>query len=377
MTEGIAAIILAAGYSSRMGQFKPLLPLGEQTALEKTVEMFRTANIPDIRVIAGYRAEELAPLLERLGVAWTFNERYREGMFTSVQCAVARLPANTRAFLLQPVDMPLTRQQTLSTLLETGRTSGKGIIHPVFWGKRGHPPLISTRYRRLIMESSGEGGLKALLLPYLEDILELELPDEHIVLDMDTPEDYAYLQHRQAHYATPSPRECEHLLAHEFDVPQPVLEHSRAVANVTAVLVEQLAGRDFRADGELLQAAALLHDCARTQRRHAAAGEAALRRLGFPEVAAIVGQHMDLTDPDGPGLTPAEILYLADKLVAGTRLVNVEERFAAKLARFADQPEVLQAVKRRLDRARGIQHKIENITGRPLAALLADLPRNP
>jgi len=65
MAKRIAAIILAAGFSSRMGEFKPLLPLGEMTIIERAVRLFEQAGTEDIRVVVGYRANDLIPLLQK------------------------------------------------------------------------------------------------------------------------------------------------------------------------------------------------------------------------------------------------------------------------------------------------------------------------
>lgn len=371
MLDGVAAVVLAAGFSTRMGEFKPLLTLGKQTALERTVRLFQRAGVAHLQVVIGHRAEELQPLLERLGVDYLVNEHYQQGMFTSVQSALANLPASIEAFFLQPVDMPLVRDRTLPQLLQARKQSGLGIIHPVFFGKRGHPPLISTGYRQTILESDGEGGLKALLLPYEDDILELEVADEHTVLDMDTPVDYDYLQHRWQHYRLPSPRECRHLLTFEFACQERIIDHGTRVAQVADLMAAAINAADGRLDRELLQAAARLHDCRRSEPDHATVGAAALKQLGFPQVAELIARHMDLDPSPTPQPTETEILYLADKLVAEDRCDTLEERFAPRLRRSADQPEALAAVRRRLETARGIQRKIEDITGQRLEDLLS------
>ena len=87
----IAALVLAAGYSSRMGDFKPLLPLGRSTVAQEVVERFHRAGIEDVRVIAGHRADELGTVVDRLGVRKIFNADYDRGMFTSVQAGVKSL----------------------------------------------------------------------------------------------------------------------------------------------------------------------------------------------------------------------------------------------------------------------------------------------
>lgn len=372
MSDSFAAIILAAGQSKRMGEFKPLLPLGETTALEHGIALFRKAGVRDVRVVTGHEGERLDPLLESLGIPRVHNSRYHEGMFTSIQAALRVLPEGKTAFFLLPVDIPLVRPQTVKTLLRSWHTRSEGIIQPVFNGIYGHPPLISARYRQTILNSSGEGGLKKLLRAFPEDTLEIEMPDERILLDMDTPEDYRTLCRRWNRQGIPSEKECEHLLTREFAVPLRLVLHCRQVARVAIRLTDELGKQDVDMDRELVQAAALLHDCARQEPHHARAGEKALRMLGFPEVAAIVGQHMDLQERETRELTAAELVYLADKLTSGDRRVDLETRFAEKRRRFATQPRTLELIEIRLQAARKIKDKLEEIFGRDLEKVLRD-----
>jgi len=191
---GITALILAAGYSARMGQFKPLLGLGGQTAIERVVASFREAGISDVRVVAGYRRKILVPLLNRLGVEVIINYRYAEGMFSSVQAAVRSLGPSTEAFFLMPADVPLVKAETLRNLAETyGRHPGK-ILVPAYGDRRGHPPLIAARFAGEIMSYGGAGGLNSLFDLHPADILILPVPDGNILLDMDTPGDYEDMQ---------------------------------------------------------------------------------------------------------------------------------------------------------------------------------------
>lgn len=192
----IVAVILAAGCSSRMGAFKPLLPFGKTTLLERAIALFRGAGIADIRVVVGHRADELLPLLESLQVRPLRNERHAEGMFSSVVTAAASLEAECDAFLLLPVDLPLLRRQTVELLLRAWQSGAGGILYPACHGRRGHPPLLATSYRDAILAWPGAGGLKALLRKYPADAASIETGDEGILLDMDTPEDYQRLRPR-------------------------------------------------------------------------------------------------------------------------------------------------------------------------------------
>jgi len=88
----IAALVLAAGYSSRMGDFKPLLPLGETSVLASTIKTFSVPGISQILAVVGHRAEDLRPMLKDLKVQVIYNPGYAKGMFSSVQAGVNSLP---------------------------------------------------------------------------------------------------------------------------------------------------------------------------------------------------------------------------------------------------------------------------------------------
>ena len=110
--EKVAALILAAGYSSRMGNFKPLLPLSGHSVIEYVVTNFRAAGISDIRVVVGFRAQDMLPVLRGLAVKPVINSRYAEGMFSSVVAGFQALyDDGVEAALLLPVDTPLVKSR--------------------------------------------------------------------------------------------------------------------------------------------------------------------------------------------------------------------------------------------------------------------------
>jgi molybdenum cofactor cytidylyltransferase len=189
----IAALILAAGYSSRLKAWKPLLPLGPSTFIAEAVRRLRAAGVADIRAVTGHRAAELAPVLQELGVRAIFNPDYDQGMFASVRAGVGALERAVAAFFLLPVDMPLVRPQTIMAVMRAYYRSGALIIYPGFQGRRGHPPLISTACVADLPPHCA-GGLRAFLSRYHDVALDLEVRDEAVLLDCDTPEDYRRLQ---------------------------------------------------------------------------------------------------------------------------------------------------------------------------------------
>ena len=94
----VSAIVLAAGFSSRMGEFKPLLPLAGTSPIGRVTVALRQAGVEDVIVVTGYRASELLPELTRYRLRHTMNDSYAAGMYSSVQSGVQALAADTAAF---------------------------------------------------------------------------------------------------------------------------------------------------------------------------------------------------------------------------------------------------------------------------------------
>jgi CTP:molybdopterin cytidylyltransferase MocA len=189
----ICAIILAAGYSSRMKGFKPLMRLGDMTILERGIRLFQTAGIEDIRVVVGYRCDDIIKILKPLGIRWLFNKQYQNGMFSSVVTGIKSLQPDKQAFFILPADIPLVGRQTVLDLLAAHQVGRGKILHPCFRSRRGHPPLISTAYSHELIRWNGPKGLKSFLEKYESHAVNIEVADEGILIDLDTPVDYQKL----------------------------------------------------------------------------------------------------------------------------------------------------------------------------------------
>ena len=185
-----SAIILAAGHSSRMGCFKPLLKISGKTIMEKAVVLFRDAGIQDIRVVVGHESKLLEPLLERLGARAILNPSYDEGMFSSVLSALQSLEEGVEAFLILPVDIPLIHPRTIRHLMDLHQAQPDRILVPCFMHRHGHPVLVPYKYRDSILGWHGEGGLKGALKQLGGMVLSVEVDDPDILIDCDTPGDY-------------------------------------------------------------------------------------------------------------------------------------------------------------------------------------------
>jgi molybdenum cofactor cytidylyltransferase len=353
--RGIAALIPAAGFSSRMGALKPLLPIGKLTAIEAAVIGFHKAGISDVRVVIGSRAEQIVPILDRLAVRKIFNPEYAKGMFSSVRVAISSLEPEIEAFFLLPSDVPLLKPATIQALVRAYRNGNAMVVYPRFEGERGHPPLISMACVTDLPEEC-EGGLRTLLSRYEPQALDIDLIDESILMNCNTPEDYRSLQIYAARAGAPTERECRALWA-RYCVSEKVIAHSREVARIAAMLAVRLNLAGFNMDTDLVVSAAYLHDLARQSPDHARAGAALLDDLGFGRTGRIVASHTDIQP--GDRLDEADLVYLADKCVAGDSPVTLDERFERSLTKYRGKPEILEAVARRSENARAIRDRVE------------------
>ena len=185
-----AALITAAGMSSRMGDFKPMLNLGAISIAQRVVSTFRQAGVDRIVMVTGCNAQELERHLAGNGITFLRNGDYEHTqMFDSVRIGLEYLRGKCGAVLFTPVDIPLFTVSTVKTLI----SSALPLASPVYSGETGHPILISAGLIDGILADSGEGGLRGALMRCGEEMRLLDVPDEGILYDADTPEDYSRL----------------------------------------------------------------------------------------------------------------------------------------------------------------------------------------
>lgn len=184
------AVIVAAGLSSRMGEFKPLLPLGESTLIGTVIAAFRRAGADPIVLVTGHRAEELEAHVAGTGVHCIRNENYRTtDMFASAAIGMAHIRSMCDQFFFTPGDVPLFSGATLHTLLACGAP----LCKPVCGSKDGHPILIRCDLVDAILRSNGDQGLKGALTQCGAAVTAVHVNDDGILYDADTPDAYTQL----------------------------------------------------------------------------------------------------------------------------------------------------------------------------------------
>lgn len=186
MTE-LAGLILAAGLSSRMGVFKPTLPVGGQSMIRRVADMMGRSGASPIVVVTGFRGEELERHLEGLDLRFVRNERYYETqMLDSLLLGLERLPADTRRVLVSPADIPLVAPETVDALLAA---EGE-FVRPLFRDRPGHPVVLSRSILPALKSFRGEGGLRGAVMALGIPVTDVPVEDRGTLLDCDTQEEY-------------------------------------------------------------------------------------------------------------------------------------------------------------------------------------------
>jgi CTP:molybdopterin cytidylyltransferase MocA len=361
--QGLAAIIPAAGLSSRMGRFKPLLPLDGGTVLSRCVELFKACGVERIVVVTGKRADEVAACAMEAGAVAVHNPAFEQGMYTSVLTGVRALGPGADGFFMLPADIPLVRRETVARLMDEFQRLHSAVLYPRFNGERGHPPLIGSEVVPAILAHDGSGGLRAVLDGFEADARDLDVADFGTVHDLDHPEDYE-LALAVAGSGYPLEDECA-ALSRLQGVSEHILGHCRAVADVAQALCLRLNDRlpdrpgAVRLDPGLVLGAALTHDIGKGTKRHEAAGAELLCEYGFPAAAAIVAAHFDLTLADDAPITEKEVVFLADKLVRCHGPVPLEGRYLEKVAMYRHEEGAEEAILGRLGRAKAVMARFD------------------
>ncbi len=351
-----------------MGFFKPLSRLKGVTALQRVIMSLFEAGVEDVLVVTGHRGEDVGRLAASCGAETVHNPLFDRGMFTSVQAGVAAMPEDAGAFFLLPADIPAVRPATLISMANIA--SPDRVVHPAFRGRRGHPPLIGTSLIPLILNHTGEGGLRAVWESRAITNVELPVSDQGVLMDMDTRKDFELILVRLETNSTTPSRDERLALWEMAETPERVRRHCDRVASTCLAIGMALKRRGVEVDLPLLRGAALFHDVCRHREDHVRRGEEFLRTNGFPKMAAVAACHKDL-----PSRAPVEaaILHLSDKLVKDTGIVTLAERKKQMRAAYGTDADAWASIGRRYAAARRTARMVEKKTGCPLSDILDHL----
>lgn len=201
----VAAVILAAGGSTRFGEPKQLLSWHGRPLITHCADTAWIAGLSPVVVVTGAEANRIIPVLEDRDVRVMRNYRWQEGMSSSLSAGLAALPADVDAAIFIPVDQPLITAPFLQSLVAFWQTHGAGIVVPTLDdGQRGTPVLFARRYFPELATLTGDTGGRALFAKHADDLVAMPVSDPDILADVDTPEAYARLQEKSHASATGS-----------------------------------------------------------------------------------------------------------------------------------------------------------------------------
>ena len=378
LTPVISAVIPAAGLSSRMHKYKPLLKLGNLTILEHTIILFKKCNIADIIVVTGHNREKIEPLITKNGAKPVFNKNFKTGMLGSIKTGVKNISSRSSGFFLLPVDIPLIRESSVHSLTERFKQNPEHIIIPEFNKMPGHPPLIPAWLIPEILNLKTDSNLGSLLLSHKDYKKTQIVHDQGILMDADNKRAYEDLKNRYQIIDIPDKKECRSIIHENLKGEKSIKAHVELVAKTAITLAKEIQARPsenetskYTLDINLILAGALLHDIKRKEANHAAVGAQLILSLGFEKVADTVSQHMDLTLPITDYLTEAQIVYFADKLCKGARLeFNYDKRFKK---RIKHTPHARNIILKRYEHTQLIQARIESLVKKPVKSILSGL----
>ena len=195
MGPRIAALLLAAGQSSRMGSNKLLAEIDGRPMVARVAQRLLSSHARPIVAVLGNQADQVDAALGKLPVDRVRNPAFAEGLSSSLKAGLAALPEDIDGVIVCLGDMPLVAGRDLDRLIAAfNPLEGRAIVVPVRRGKRGNPVLWAKRFIPDMAELAGDVGAKQLIGEHAELVCEVEMDSDGILVDIDTPDALAALR---------------------------------------------------------------------------------------------------------------------------------------------------------------------------------------
>ena len=189
----MAGIVLAAGMSARMGKPKQLMNLSGKPLLVRVVETALASELEKVVLVLGHEAEKILAALGSLAhdqrLITVVNERYREGMASSLQAGLLQVKDRFPAVMFLLGDQPMVAADTVNLLLRRFRASDRDICVPVYAGVRGNPICFSNLFYDRIIAIRGDTGAREIINDHPDNVLYVEIENPLCFMDVDSPED--------------------------------------------------------------------------------------------------------------------------------------------------------------------------------------------
>src|SRR6185437_10177168 len=189
----IAALVLAAGRSTRMGAINKLIAeIGGKPLVRIAAEQALASQASPVIVITGHERERIEAALSGLPVHFAHNPDYADGLGTSLKAGIAAAPADADAAIVCLGDMPQVDHQLIDKLIAAfDPERGALVVVPTFGGRRGNPVVWSRRFFNDLMAIQGDIGARHLIGSYAEAVVEIPVAGGAALTDVDTPESFS------------------------------------------------------------------------------------------------------------------------------------------------------------------------------------------
>ena len=188
--EKIHAVILAGGQSKRMGtKNKLLVPINGKPMVALTAETIIASKASSVAAVTGFEHQKIQEAIKNSNIEFIHNKNFQNGISSSVVTAIKSAPEDCSAILIGLGDMPKITASHINKLIDAyNPLEGRAICVPTWKGKRGNPVLWARRFFPEMLQLKGDFGAKELMGKYAELVVEVEMNDNGIIIDIDTPE---------------------------------------------------------------------------------------------------------------------------------------------------------------------------------------------
>lgn len=186
----ISAVLLAAGESRRMGDFKQLMDFGGKTFVACSVDNLTASRAGEVIVVTGHRAQDIRLALKDRPVIFAHNPDYRSGMSSSVRRGVEAVSTKSRACLIALSDQPQIGTDIVNRVIGAYEKSHPLIVIPTHESRNGHPVLLDLSLKEEILAMDSAQGLRRVVHAHAKETLRVEVSTDAVLMDFDLPEDY-------------------------------------------------------------------------------------------------------------------------------------------------------------------------------------------
>lgn len=184
----ITAIIMASGFSERMGSDKLFLKVNSQTLIERTIKIVKGSKIDNIIIV--YRDKRIKDIAKNQGIISIYNNNAKKGQSESIKLGIKSADERTKGFIFFVGDQPFLSIEVINKIITEFKKRREEIIIPLYNGKRGNPIIFPALLKKDLLLINGDIGGREVIKNNLDIVNYIKIHDKYLGIDIDTIEDY-------------------------------------------------------------------------------------------------------------------------------------------------------------------------------------------